>query len=254
MGERTKISWTDHTFNPWIGCTKVSDGCKFCYAEKQNTFYQWNRHGWGPQAPRHRTSAANWAKVLTWNNSAKRDGVRRRVFCASLADVCDDHPSIETTWRDDLLTLVRTTEYLDWLFLTKHPENFNRFYDDGDRQDNLWVGVSVENQQQAEKRIPKLLQIRTPVHFLSCEPLLENVDLDLFYSGIDWVIVGGESGPNARRFDPQWAREVRLQCKDAEIPFFFKQNGGNKKIDGAWGGDQLEGCVYHAFPDAGKTP
>lgn len=264
MAENSKIEWTDHTFNPWIGCTKVSDGCKHCYAETLMD-KRYGRVKWGPQGKRVRTSAANWNKPLSWDRKAKAEGRRYRVFCASLADVFEDKPDqpVMDEWRYHLLHLIGLTPNLDWLLLTKRPENAQRLIDrahDGDGgkwtngigqysgklPSNVWIGTSVENQQTADERIPELLKIPAAVRFLSIEPLLGCVDLSLWLGAgyvtlgangkitpvnvpinkpIHWVIVGGESGSNARPMHPDWARALRDQCQAAGVPFFFKQWG-----------------------------
>lgn len=197
MGERSKIEWCDHTFNPWMGCTKVSEGCKYCYAEAQMD-HRWGKVEWGPQGARVRTSPANWRKPLAWNEAAEKAGRPARVFCASLADWLDEKAPIE--WLADLLALIQETPRLDWLLLTKRPESFRARLEkalslprwaettynslsvaedwlNGIPPKNVWLGASVENQEQADKRIPELLKIPAQVRFLSCEPLLESVDL-----------------------------------------------------------------------------
>lgn len=241
--ENSKIEWTHHTFNPWIGCTKVSDGCKFCYAEHLMD-KRLSRVQWGPQGTRQRTSAANWNKPRQWNKRLEGTGRRERVFCASLADVFEDRPELEE-WRSDLFDLIVDTPNLDWLLLTKRPENVQRMlpYWVGKGEQiapSVWIGTSVENQEQADKRIPELLRIPAAVRFLSCEPLLGPVDLRAYLypmfaaddpryfergSAVDWVIVGGESGQQARPMHPEWARSLRDQCQRAGVPFLFKQWG-----------------------------
>lgn len=239
MGENSKIEWTDNTFNPWIGCTKVSPGCAECYAETLMD-KRYGRVKWGPQGTRERTSESNWKQPLKWQRQAEREGRRFRVFCASLADVFEDNPQV-ADWRSDLWDLIELTPSLDWLLLTKRPENIRRFTKRWDTLEqlpaNIWIGTSVENQEQAEKRIPELLRIPAAVRFLSCEPLLGPIDFDNvipggisavdgpYVPGIHWVIAGGESGPNARPMRPDWARSLRDQCKAAGVPFFFKQWG-----------------------------
>jgi len=265
MAENSKIEWCDHTFNPWMGCTKVSEGCKHCYAETLMD-KRYGKVKWGPQGQRVRTSAANWRKPLAWNRQAEQEGRRFRVFCASLADVFEDRsdqPEMDI-WRSDLFDLIDATPNLDWLLLTKRPENVMRlwpseWYDCFGAWHNLWIGTSVENQEQANKRIPELLKVPAAVRFLSCEPLLGPID---FHTGgwgsiggqfchkcggfgwyeedgmvcprchqsgftthakIHWVIVGGESGTSKRPFDPNWARSIRDQCQAAGVPFFMKQ-------------------------------
>lgn len=246
MGENSKIEWTRYTFNPWIGCQKVSPGCDHCYAESQNEFRKWNAAGWGPHAPRKRTSGAYWQQPLKWNREAEAAGVRRRVFCASLADVFDNHGSITSGWHGDLWYLIDRTPHLDWLLLTKRPQNIKGMLPEeygfpawGKGWANVWLGTTVENQTEADRRIPALLSVPARVHFLSCEPLLGPIEFSdvsrrsdalqmlgkpaLF--GIDWIIAGGESGPAARPMHPDWARSLRDQCQVAGVPFLFKQWG-----------------------------
>jgi protein gp37 len=262
----SKIEWCDHTFNPWIGCTKVSPGCANCYAEARDQRFADGAH-WGKGAPRQRTSAANWKQPLKWEKYAKWfshdfPGRRPRVFCASLADWLDDEVPIE--WLADLLSLIRSTPNLDWLLLTKRPENWERriaplanFRDFGSDQflwelkwlaqgiapSNVWIGTTVEDQARADERIPHLLRIPAKVRFLSCEPLLGPVDLrkvnplmrafnsspfgwhNWLRQRIHWIICGGESGPNARPMHPDWAHSLRDQCAEAQTAFFFKQWG-----------------------------
>ena len=224
MGENSKIEWTDHTFNPWVGCTKVSAGCKNCYAESLMTRKPRWADTWGPQGKRIRTSKANWRKPFIWNSQAEQDGKRYKVFCGSLCDICeykDDQPELDD-WRGDLFGIIDQTPMLDWLLLTKRPEDAPYAVP---AWDNVWWGISVENQEQANKRIPELLKVPARIRFLSCEPLLGpvNLQIDYWLTGIDWVIVGGESGPNRRPMDLGWARSIRDQCQAAGIPFFGKQ-------------------------------
>lgn len=241
MGE-TKIEWTHFSFNPWIGCQKVGPGCDHCYAES------WDARGlqqretrWGPHAARTRTSAANWRKPLAWNRAAAAAGERHRVFCASLADVFDNHASILPEWRDDLWRLIEATPNLDWMLLTKRPGNIGNMLPvpfDFDRlYPNVWLGCTVVNQAEADRDIPKLLAVPAKVRFLSAEPLLGPVDIERVYMdkidcvfgetanmpGLDLVIVGGESGPGARPMHPDWARSLRDQCNAAGVAFFVKQ-------------------------------
>ena len=247
MAENTKIEWADHTFNPWTGCTKVGPGCDHCYAEgwaKRSGIVQW-----GPGADRRRTSAANWKQPLRWNAEAERLGVRYRVFCASLADVFDNEVPAE--WRADLFDLIAKTPNLDWLLVTKRIGNAKTMMSDALHLNpaalsngkiwplpNVWLGITVVNQAEADRDIPKLLQVPAAVRFLSMEPLLGPVLIDTLlcelpededgapYPGrLDWVIVGGESGPKARPMHPEWARGLRDQCAAAGVPFLFKQWG-----------------------------
>lgn len=254
MAENTKIEWTDHTFNPWEGCQKVGPGCDHCYAETRNArFAGGTAINWGPGAPRRRTSASNWELPKRWNAQSDtfmaQHGRRQRVFCASLADVFDN--AVDPQWRADLFALIAATPNLDWLLLTKRignvgnmlpvPFDFDRHYP------NVWIGATVVNQAEADRDIPKLLDVPVRVRFLSMEPLLDGVSIKpwlqpkFFHGGralngramvqshpserLDWVIVGGESGPGARPMHPDWARSLRDQCAAAGVPFLFKQWG-----------------------------
>lgn len=249
MGENTSIEWTDHTFNPWWGCAHVSPGCAHCYAETiANRLHPGH---WGKTGGRLMQSEDYWKKPETWNRKAEKAGVRARVFCASMADVFEPHPDVVDS-RKRLWDLIGRTPWLDWLLLTKRPGMVGmltppEWHIDG-WPPNVWLGVSVEDQQRADERIPVLLSIPAAIRFLSCEPLLGRVDLGrwLFPHGaayteangrctcqrIDWVIVGGESGPKARPMHPEWARLLRDQCRTAGVPFLFKQWGAYKPFDG----------------------
>lgn len=301
MSANTKIEWADHTFNPWIGCTKVSPACDNCYAEAD---FDKRRHvvQWGAGQPRKLTSDSNWAQPLRWNANAQhfaectgcgRRGDRRtweadirrthpqahtccpdrklvparpRVFCASLADVFDNE--VPQQWRQHLMSLIARTPNLDWLLLTKRIGNATRMLSDASMHDamlltaddhyrppeNLWIGATICNQAEADRDIRKLLAVPAARRFLSMEPLLGPIDLTnvpMPESGhghhefspiitgnalsrppayprlpaVDWIIVGGESGPNARPMHPDWARSLRNQCQDASVPFLFKQWG-----------------------------
>lgn len=261
MGETTQIGWTDHTFNPWVGCTKVSEACRNCYAES------WAKRSglvkWGENAARRRTSTANWKQPLKWNRDAMLAGVRRRVFCASLADVFEDRDEL-IPWREDLFSLIHDTPHLDWLLLTKRPENIlqlrNGFY-----SPNLWLGTTVESENHTE-RIDALVQcgFMAAVLFLSCEPLFSSINLDSWLcscptkcdetggsiictenGSVDWVIAGGESGPKHRPLNVDHVRSLRDQCLQAGVPFFFKQHGGRTPDAG---GCLLDGKEYKQFP------
>ena len=220
MAENTKIEWCTHSWNPWIGCQKVSPGCDFCYAERDMAL-RWKKVEWGPGAERKRTSEANWKLPLKWDREAAAAGERHRVFCASLADVFDN--AVPDEWRDDLFELIGATPNLDWLLLTKRPQNaepWGEFID----QLNVWLGVSAENQEEWDRRVDVL--VKTPAHrrFVSAEPLLGPINTRpglLPY--VDLVIVGGESGPNRRPMDLEWARSIRDQCAEAGVAFFGKQ-------------------------------
>lgn len=263
MSENSNIEWTDHTFNPWEGCQGVSPGCDHCYAEARNRRFGGGVAGnWGPGAPRRHTSAGNWEKPFSWQRRAAEfsaeHGRRQRVFCASLGDWLDNAVPIE--WLVDLLEVVRLTPDLDWQLLSKRigiwrarteaARNFARMQG---RQDlarwigewltgqppaNVWLGASIVNQEEADRDIPKLLAMPARVRFLSMEPLLGPVSFEGLFANphdlrdgtnaleaLDWVIVGGESGPKARPMHYDWASSLRDQCAAAGVPFLFKQWG-----------------------------
>lgn len=235
MSAITGIEWTDHTFNPWWGCTRVSPGCAHCYAATLSGRLT-GTDLWKPGGARRFFGQKHWNDPLKWNRWAGEKGERRRVFCASMADAFEDHPELQG-WREHLWRTVSATPNLDWQILTKRPENVRRFLPFLWRvapQTNVWIGTSVEDQEAADRRIPDLLLAPAAVRFLSVEPLLESVNLNLgrdtldrFSAAprIDWVIVGGESGSKARPCDIRWIRDVRSQCANANVPCFVKQLG-----------------------------
>lgn len=285
MAETTGIEWTDSTFNPWWGCTKISPACDHCYAADLD-----KRTGgdhWG-NVPRRRTSEKNWNEPRRWQKRAAEfmaeHGRKRRVFCASMADVFDNQ--VDQAWRDDLWALIRECPDLDWLLLTKRPQNIADMlpplpiWDEIKR--SIWLGTTVEDQKRADQNIVHLLSHDSAVRFLSCEPMVGVIDLvelqapsqswrdligsefysafrpnmhhkDLFAGKVDWVIAGGESGPHARVADPDWFRILRDQCAHAGVPFLFKQWGNwdenmqhvkNKKDAGRL----LDGVTHDGYP------
>jgi protein gp37 len=337
--ENSKIEWTQHTFSPWHGCAKVSPGCKNCYADAQHNFHYSSlktQQGtcWGVAAPRLAVSADTWKKPHQWNRAAAAAGVRARVFCASMADVFEPQGALSASFagqtaevpkgggrtrtvrfvdvaaeRLRLLRLIYDTPHLDWLLLTKRPENIkmalqqalvdatvhlnSQAVSEGHfvfcewlskwalvstPPANVWLGTSVENQEQADARIPHLLAAPAAVRFLSCEPLLGPVSLDAWLKpqnihvsasrefwnnpaskaalseviakamgqtcGLHWVIVGGESGPKARPMHPQWAESLRDQCQAAGVAYFFKQWG-------EWGPTE---AIYAMYPGKAIIP
>ena len=277
MAENTKIEWADHTFNPWTGCTKVSPACDHCYAEG------WAKRSghvkWGSGQPRRRTSDANWRMPLKWNREAERTGVRPRVFCASLADVFDNE--VDPAWRADLFRLIADTRNLDWILLTKRVGNVMKMANEvadmprlgshtghliahqwrnGRPPKNVWLGATVVNQEEADRDTPKLLAVPAAKRFLSIEPMLGPMLLqEHALSRIDWVIVGGESGPGARPIHPDWARSIRDQCAAAGVPFLFKQWGEwlpgqndlpAERVGKKAAGRLLDGRTHDGFPAA----
>ena len=228
MAENSGISWTDNTFNPWIGCTKVSPACDFCYAETWDGKADGER--WGPKAARTRTGVRNWNRVKRWQRLAAETGETPIVFCASLADVFDNHGSILPEWRADLWALIRGAGNLRWMLLTKRPQNIARLLppDWGDGYANVALGASAENQEELDRRLPALLSVPAAGRFLSMEPLLGRVAIPPGALGpgrIDYLIAGGESGEGARASDPDAFRSVRDQAAAAGVAFHFKQWG-----------------------------
>ncbi|GLS44422.1 DUF5131 family protein [Methylobacterium brachythecii] len=224
MAENSKIEWTHHTMNFWLGCTALSPACDHCYAE-----------GWAKrtgnaalwQGERRRTSAALWRQPLKWNTACEKAGIRQRVFTNSLADFFDNQAMSE--WRDAAWEVIANTRHLDWMVLTKRPENIVKMLPLVEAADfrwpwpNVWLGTTIEDRARLH-RLDKLRAVPAAVRFLSIEPLLEDLgEIDL--TGIHLVIVGGESGAGARPMYLQWVRSIRDQCLTAGVAFFFKQWG-----------------------------
>lgn len=225
--EYSKIEWTDHTFNPWIGCQKVSLGCDRCYAETMMD-HRFGKVEWGPRGERKRTSIQNWKQPYKWDKQCAETGTgtRAKVFCASLADVWDNKANPE--WRAELFTLIAETPNLDWLLLTKRPENIDKMLSAVTRGirawpwPNVWLGITAEDQANYDRRWRKLQKVSAAVRFVSYEPAIGPLKLG---NGIvpDWVICGGETGAGARTMKKRWAREVRDECADLNVAFFMKQ-------------------------------
>lgn len=233
MAENSKIEWTDHTFNPWIGCTKVSPACDHCYAENMmDTRY--GRVKWGAGEDRSRTSVANWQKPKKWNREALAAGTRPLVFCASLADVFDNE--VEEKWRHDLFKLIEDTPALIWLLLTKRIGNVLKMTDPlrGNQllPANTAIGATMANQQEYDRDRRKLKEVAhhcTPMFtFGSFEPMLGPIVLD--HDAPDWIICGGESGQHARMMEPGWARAMRDGSVRLGRKFFMKQMARKEPI------------------------
>lgn len=273
MGDVTKIEWCDHTFNPWLGCTKVHAGCTNCYAEDMMD-KRYGKAKWGPGGTRVVTSPANWRKPLKWNRDAVGKYNRPRVFCGSLCDWAEEwngpivnangerlffhgysEDDIRPYTMDDarlrLLNFAVECSNLDWLFLTKRPERVRQILKDWlDKvygvPSNFWFGCSVSNQETADAAIPHLLRVREvapqSILFVSYEPALGPVDFSrwLCTGGIDWVIVGGESGPKARPCNVAWIRATGQQCRDAGVAWLVTQTG-RRLIMG-----EVDGVAWHA--------
>lgn len=261
LSAKTKIGWTwrrvplsngeellieGNTFNTWWGCLKVSEECKNCYALDIAHHYV-KEPLWGPAATTSRRlfGDKHWQEPLVWNRKAQRLGHRISVFCSSMADVFEEHPQLDTE-RLKLWDLIGQTPWLNWLLLTKRPENVLKMVPWSERwPDNVWLGTSVGLQQRVEERLPELVKIPAVVKFLSCEPLLGPLDLTPWLQRVDWVIAGGESGSEARFMDLAWPRSLRDQCQAAQVPFFFKQIGGRYHDSG---GRLLDGRTWDEMP------
>lgn len=248
MAEKTGIAWTDSTFNPWIGCTKVGPGCDNCYAEALMD-KRWKRVQWGSGQQRQRTSAANWKQPLLWEREheafALMHGRRRRVFCASLADVFDNEAPPQ--WRGELWALVKATPNLDWLILTKRIGNVAGMAPADGLPPNVWLGATMVNQPEWDRDARKLLAVDASVRYVSVEPMLGPITGGLDLHGLDWVIVGGESGHGARPIQREWVDSLRRECEAAGVAFFFKQWGG---ASATAGGCSLDGAEVKQWPCA----
>lgn len=259
MAENSAIEWTDHTFNPWIGCTEVSPACDNCYArEMAEGRYRWAT--WGAGEPRRRTSADNWKKPLSWDRKAAAAGTRARVFCASLADVFD--AEVPDEWRDELLGLIGRTPHLDWLLLTKRPKVAHTYLSHPRARaafeaprlhprvwpiPNLWLGTTVESQAMAEARIPWLLMAPARVRFLSCEPLLGPVDLtrikapangDPARTFTTWDSLRGTSNTDHPIFGGGGVAPGRIDC----VICGGESGPKARPFDAAWARDLLGQC------------
>lgn len=270
MAQNSKIEWTDHTFNPWVGCTNVSPGCDHCYAEawsKRSGLVQWGKY------PRRRTSEAYWHAPMKWQAVAAsfqaQHGRRQRVFCASLADVFDNQ--VDPAWRADLFDLIVSTPALDWLLLTKRPQNIAKMlpkaWPEGGMP-NVWLGTTAEDQVRFDQRWPVLSRVAAVVRFISYEPAIGPVRLDRTKDvQPDWLIAGGESGHGARPVRAVWMRDIIKDCTALGVAPFFKQWGtvtnnplvseqGMSAKDAASvvdpngkGGGLLDDQLYRAFPN-----
>lgn len=327
MTENSKIDWTDNTFNPWIGCAKVSPGCDNCYAERDFCLRK-KIVEWGPKAERRRTAVSTWKQPLAWNRRSLKTGRREKVFTGSLCDIFDNKAPYGA--RPDLFALMEATPSLDWIPLTKRIENVDGMIPDhwktGGWPRHVGFMATVCNQAEADRIVPQLLTLKAkyliPWIGLSIEPMLGPINLNSItidgdselnaiqsvlweaeisnwrdssdeeweaefedwygkpptltgpmHQTLDWVIVGGESGPNARPMHPDWARSLRDQCAAADVPFFFKQWGewigggpdhfyaSNCRQIHRWGsgvysafvgkkvaGHLLDGCEHREFP------
>lgn len=235
MAENSKIEWTDSTWNPVTGCTKISPGCKYCYAEVIAERYRGVENHPYEQGFDMRLWPERLELPLRWKKP-------RRIFVNSMSDLF--HPYVPDEFIDRVFETMCKASHHQFQVLTKRPERMSEYMESYDRKigpiaerhPNIWLGTSIETEKYME-RAQIVSKLSSSVRFLSCEPLLGPLDLisvlDGKHQGINWVIVGGESGPHSRPMKKKWVTEIRDQCERAEVPFFFKQWGGtNKKKTG----------------------
>lgn len=232
---KTGVQWADRSLGFWFGCLKVSQGCRNCYAARAM-----KRYG---KKFEILTKAKGFNKPLRWKGPA-------RIFVNPWSDFFLDE-AFDRGWVDQAWEIIRRTPDLTYMVLTKRADNIKDMLpDDWDWEngwDNVWLGVSIENDDSLW-RLEFLDAVAAKVKFVSYEPALEYVDFTTYSPAIDWLIAGGESGPGYRPANPHWFRRVQADCFKNEIPFFFKQFGGTKKVDGAWGGCKLDGKIWHQLP------
>jgi protein gp37 len=235
MGANTKISWTDHTFNPWWGCTEVGPGCDNCYAREWAARFGTK---WGHDAPRRFFDDKHWNEPLKWNRNAEKTGEEWRVFCASMADWADNE--VEPVHRDRLWALIREAKYLTWLLLTKRVGNAKKMLppDWRDGYPHVWFGITVVNQEEADRDIPKLAEIPARIRWLSVEPCLGPILIRKEWP-IDWAVVGGESGDKRREMELGWLEKIVAQSRVRNIPVWVKQDSARQpgmqgRISAAW--------------------
>ena len=242
MADKTIIAWTEHTFNVAWGCVKVSPGCRNCYADDLA-----NRYGhdvWGPGKSRRTFGAAHWVEPLKWDRWARDAGAVRRVFCSSMCDVFEDHPTIAAE-REKLWPLIEATPNLHWQLLTKRPERIagNLPANWEGIRGRVWVGCSVESEEYVG-RIDHVRGIDAAVRFVSYEPAIGPIAHAADLAGIDWLIYGGESGARRRPEDKQWARDVMALCRANGTAFFHKQSAHRFTERGI----ELDGRIIREYP------
>lgn len=255
MGKITGISWTDHTFNPWWGCVEVSPACDDCYARVWAA--RMGFRVWGKDADRRFFGEKHWNEPLVWNRNAEAAGVRKKVFCASMADICERNDSVVDEGGHNMLdqartrlwTLVDQTPWLDWLLLTKRPHEIVRRIPADWRKSprhNAWFGTTAENDEFARKRLAALRKVPNVMPWVSYEPALGPVDWSPYLDFIRWLIFGGESGTDPRKAEAWWATQSLGQCRDYGRAFFFKQAGN--VLAREWGCDDKAGKVPAEWP------
>ena len=239
MAAKSNIEWTDATWNPVTGCTKVSPGCAHCYAETITLRF---KRG-GPFLPGKTTINLHPERLrlpLTWKTP-------RHIFVNSMSDLF--HEEIPLGFIQDVFEVMEQANQHTFQILTKRHERLTELAGELNWPDNVWMGVSVENQYWADRRTPSLSEIPAAVRFLSVEPLLKEVDLRAYLGAIDWIVVGGESGPRARPIQADWVRVIRDDCLAAGVPFFFKQWGGRTNKAG---GKLLDSRIWDQMPGRGN--
>lgn len=242
MASKSKIEWTEHTWNPVTGCTKISPGCKYCYAE-----------AFAKRLQKMGASGYENAFKVTLHPNRLLDPIKRKKgtiwFVNSMSDLF--HERLPFTFIDDVFRTIQKTPQHRYQILTKRPERMAAYFGNRDVPKNAWLGTSVEDREYGVPRINILRKIKTRTLFLSIEPLLEDIGR-IPLAGIAWVIVGGESGPKARPMEASWVHSIRKQCDAKGIPFFFKQ-WGNHGEDGVRrskkaNGRALSGQIYNHLP------
>lgn len=247
MGKKTGISWTNHTFNPWWGCAKVSPACDSCYAE---TWAKRTGHDvWGSDSPRRFFGEKHWSEPLLWNKAAQVAGIRRKVFCASMADVFEVRLDLNPA-RERLWALIKATPWLDWLLLTKRADFILELIPlewEHDPPSNAWFGVTAENERMAALRLGHLREFKAnPLPWVSYEPALGPVDWNPYLDFVRWIIFGGESGASPRKSEARWAASTLIQCRSEGAAFFNKQAGS--LLAREWGCENKEGKIPDEWP------
>jgi len=236
MGKTTGITWADATWNPWVGCTKVSSGCANCYAEREMTRF-------GKDFNTINRSKTTFRDPLKWKTP-------KIIFVNSWSDFF--HPDVPLHWVDDAWDIMMEADHHIYLLLTKRANNIKDAlplaWHLAKPPEHIWIGVTVEEWEYSH-RLVALEEIEASIKFVSIEPFLGPMpDLYSFFPSLDWVITGGESGPGCRKLPLSWVRNIRDQCVDYNIPFHHKQHGGTEKIDGTWGGRELDGVIWDEMP------
>ncbi len=245
MSSSSKIEWTDATWNPVRGCTKISPGCKHCYAETLAERFRGVKNHPFEFGFDLRLVPEKLGDPIRWSTP-------RKIFVNSMSDLF--HEDVSDAFIENVCRVMMAANWHTYQVLTKRADRMSRLLStklkNAAQSEHIWWGVSVENQKHGLPRIQQLRQARPAVAFLSVEPLLEDLgQFDL--SGIQWVIVGGESGHGARPLSPDWVRSIRLQCEQQKVPFFFKQWGGVRKAEA---GRELDGQTYDEFPEITVKP